>query len=219
MLSLVRKYLICILSAALLLLAVRGLLVTHMRLPADHAVGDLPAGSHVWVTLTNYGLRLPGESLWGYHRWGYGAPQVGETLLFTDLYRDEGRNLYERPMAGICRALPGDTIWTDPVRRLILPGRTSPDALPFIIPGRHTATSVTPHNARLLARLMRRYEQCPVKVDERGRLWLRRQQVHSIHTTRDYYWIETLPDQYTLVPHDALVGRIHPMKWPLPRRN
>ena len=35
-----------------------------------------------------------------------------------------------------------------------------------------------------------------------GRLW------RGIVFNRDYYWIETAPDHYAIIPHDALMGRL-----------
>lgn len=208
--NIVRKYIAPLLLAVILLLAVRGLLVTHMRLPADVQLPGLRAGSHVLVSRTSYGLRLPGEALWGYHRWGHRSPSVGETLVYTRTEpAPDGRT---HVIAGICRALPDDTVWIDPVRRLILPGRTSPDAVPFIIPGRGLTVSVTPANATLLTRILRRYEGTQAKVDQHGRIWLRKDTLTRVSTARDYYWVETAPDRYDLVPHDALVGKLIPLR-------
>ncbi len=210
--NIVRKYIAPLLLAVILLLAVRGLLLTHMRLPAETAPLGLKAGSHVLVSRTSYGLRLPGEALWGYHRWGYRQPALDEALVYTRTDPAPGGRTLTRTIAGICRALPGDTVWTDPVRRLILPGRTSPDAVPFIIPGRGKAIRVTPANAVLLTRIMRRYEGSRAKVDQHGRIWLRKDTLTCLSTARDYYWIETAPDSYDLVPQDALVGKIIPLR-------
>lgn len=195
-----RKLILPVLIAAVSLLAVRGLLLTHMRMEGADAPAGMQPGSHVLVSLTWYGLRLPGESLWGYHRVGYRVPAEGDPLVFT--LPDE------QTAAGTCRAVPGDTVWTDPVRRLILPARTSPDAQPFIVPGRGRSVAVTPANAHLLCRLMRRYEGSQVRIDQHARLWLKGTELRRVRPTRDYYWIETRPDHYALVPHSALVGKI-----------
>lgn len=167
----------------------------------------LANGSHGLVSLTYYGLRVPGEALWGYHRWGYRVPAEGEALVFTThVAKTNNKDL---TMAGICRALPGQTVWIDPVRRIIIPGRTSPDAQPIVIPGQHQSVRVTPYNARLLAYIMQQYEHCAnVQVDQQGHLLLGGQPLAHVRLMRDYYWIETRPDSFVLVPHDALVGKI-----------
>lgn len=202
------RTIICpVLLTVFLLLAVRGLLVCHMSMPAGCAVPGFLPGQHVLVSLTYYGLRLPGESLWGYHRWGYRVPEAGEALVFLlpEPKRPAGEGART---AGVCRALPGDTVWIDPERKIYIPGRTSPAAQPVVIPGRRNKVRVTPYNARLLAYLLRQYEHCKATVDSRNRIVLNKEPVASVRFARDYYWVETAPDTYVLVPHDALVGKI-----------
>ena len=78
------RHIVCpVLLTVVLLLAVRGLLINHIRLPEDTAVRGLLPGQRAFVSLTYYGLRLPGEQWWGYHRWGYRVPEVGEFILFN----------------------------------------------------------------------------------------------------------------------------------------
>lgn len=204
--KILRKFIGPVLLAAVALLAVRGLLVAHTQLPPYSALPGMNPGQHVWVLRTSYGLRLPGERWWGYHRWGYARPAVGDALLFT--LPPASANSY----VGTCRALPGDTVWIDPVRQRILPGRTSPDAEALTIPGEDLSLRVTPSNARLLSYIMRRYEHCRVVTDQHGNLYLDGRRMSRVRLARDYYWVETLPDSFVLVPHDALVGKIVPMK-------
>ena len=190
-----------------LLLIVRFMLVSHMRLPSDTRVRGFEPKQHVLVSLTYYGLRLPGEQLWGYHRWGYGMPEYGEPLVFSlTTWNDSVPVVTET--VGRCEALPGETVWIDPVREIVLPAKTSPDAQPIVIPGRNRTLDVTPYNARLLAFLMNRYEGCAAQVNEAGHLIVNGHRALRVRLKRDYYWIETQPDNYVLVPHDALIGKI-----------
>lgn len=209
--KILRKYIGPLLLAIVLLLAVRGLLVAHMQLPAGTNVAGLPSGQHVWVVRTAYGLRVPGEKLWGYHRWGYKMPQEGDAVLFN-LPAANGIISSGHEVAGVCRNVPGDTIWIDPSRQIILPGRTSPDAQPLAIPASGMSMKVMPQNARLYAYIMRCYENSHAKVDQRNRVYINGAEVHTLKFANDYYWIETLPDSFLLVPHKALVGKILPMK-------
>lgn len=190
-----------VLLAALLLLVVRGLLLSQVRLPARTALPGLHGGERVWVSLTAYGLRLPGESLWGYHRWGHGTPNRGDAVA----WRLPGST---QSSTGVCHALPGDTIWTDPVRQKILPARTSVDAQPLCVPGRGVSIQVSPANARLLAYLLNTYEGCPARVTPSARLLLHGNECRQVRFTRDFYWVETQPDIYLFIPHEALTGRI-----------
>lgn len=202
-----RKIILPILLAAILLLAVRGLLLCHMRLPDNAALPGLEPGGHVLVCLTYYGLRLPGEPLWGYHRWGYAEPEVMDNVVFAPS-ATAGKPPEVPFMAGTCRAVPGDTVWIDPVRRLVLPARTSPDAQPIVVPGKGRSVHVTPHNARLLAWLLQTYEHSRVTLTREGGLQMAGSRLKRVRTSQNYYWIETQPDSFRLVPHCELVGKI-----------
>lgn len=188
----VRPYVVVL----LLLCVVRFCLISHVRMPNN---------SHALVSLTYYGLRVPGESLWGYQRWGYRSPALGDQVVFT-CHDKQG---HELTLVGTCQALPGQSVWIDTVRKIYIPGKTSPDAQPIQIPAREQTVNVTPYNARLLAYLMRQYEQCSaVNVNAQGQLMLDGQPMHRVRLLRDYYWIEMQPDSFLIVPHDALVGKV-----------
>ena len=59
------RTLVCpVLLTASLLLAVRGLLDTHVQLPPDTAVYGLQPNEHVLGSLTYYGLKVPCEAIW-----------------------------------------------------------------------------------------------------------------------------------------------------------
>lgn len=182
--------------ALLLLLAVRFFLLSHIQ---------LPSGKHALVSLTYYGLRLPGETLWGYHRWGNYLPERGDSVVFTSR-NAQGKEL---TLVGRCDALPGETIWIDPVRQLVIPGRTSPDAQPIRIPGRNLSVRITPYNARLLAYLMQHYEQCQnVRLNAKGQLELDGLAMTQVRLLDNYYWVEMRPDSFVIVPHRNLIGKM-----------
>lgn len=196
----VHKILIPALLAATLLLAVRFLLFMHLRIPRDCQVDGYRSGQHVGVNLLAYGLRVPGERLWGYHRWGYAQPAEGERLVCR--YVGSGTLFL-----ATCRALPLDTVWIDPVRQRILPARTSPDACPIVMPRAGRSVTVTHANARLLAYLLQAFEHGHARADASGRLVLDGRVLRSVRFTTDYYWVETSRDSFLIVPHEALVGR------------
>ena len=196
-----RRLLLPLLTATVLLLVVRYVLVAHMWLPADTRVPGLQGGRHAWVSLTYYGWRLPFSSLWGYHRWGYRQPAEHEAIAFT-MPGTQGMH------AARCRALPGQQVWVDTLRRIVLPARTSPDACPITLPSRGAYVAVTPWNASLLAHLLTTHEQRPATAAPDGTLLMNRRRLRGIVFNRDYYWIETAPDHYAIIPHDALMGRL-----------
>lgn len=182
--------------ALLLLLAVRFFLLSHIQLPTC---------KHALVSLTYYGLRLPGERLWGYHRWGYYLPERGDSLVFTSHNAQGG----ELTLVGRCDALPGETIWIDPVRQKVIPGRTSPDAQPILLPGRNRSVRVTPYNARLLVYLMQHFEQCQnVRINAQGQLELDGLPMTQVQLLDNYYWVEMRPDSFVIVPHRDLIGKM-----------
>ena len=165
----------------------------------------LPGNRHALVSLTYYGLRVPGEQMWGYHRWGYRVPAKHDEVVFTcSDTRDR-----EFTLTGRCQAGPGETIWIDPVRQIVIPGRTSPDAQPIRIPAHNSSIRVTPYNARILAYLMQHYEHCNnVRVNRFGQLEMDGQTLSRVRLLRDYFWIEMRPDSFLLIPHDNLVGKV-----------
>lgn len=166
---------------------------------------QLPCHKQALVSLTYYGLRLPGEHIWGYQRWGYRVPAKGDEVVFT--CTDQQGN--ELTLTGHCQALPGQMVWIDTERHIVIPGRTSPDAHPICIPAKERSVKVTPYNARLLAYLMQNFEHCnAVRVNNRGQLELDGQPMARVKLLRDYYWIEMQPDSFLIIPHDALVGKI-----------
>ena len=68
-----------------------------------------------------------------------------------------------------------------------------------------------------MAYLLRTYEKARAEANAQGELLIDGEKVHSVKTTRDYYWMETRTDAYVMVPHDALVGNIiyaRPVKKP-----
>lgn len=201
------------LAAVILLLSVRGLLLARVILPSVKGISGMPSGHSAFVSLTYYGLRLPGEQFWGYHRWGRRIPAKGDPLAFNLPYRDghalhRGAPISEGDLsAGVCRGLPDDTIWLDPVGKCYLAAPTA-NSRPLVIPGSRRPAKVTPDNAKLLAYIMQRYEDSHATIDGQGRLTLGGQSLNFVRLANDYYWIETRPGVFLLVPHCALLGKI-----------
>lgn len=165
----------------------------------------LPNNQRAIVSLVSYGLRLPGETLWGYYRWGYSAPQKGDEVVFTVA----SGTSHETIVSGKCVALPGENVWIDPVEQRFLPGKTSPDAQPICIPSQGKSVKITPFNVRLLAYLMSHFEASKhIKITSQSLLQLKEQTLNNVRLLNDYYWIEILPNSFVMVPHSALVGKV-----------
>lgn len=135
----VRRIFLPLLVAAVLLFGARFLLLGHFKLPTTSDEGN----AHALVSLTYYGLRLPGENLWGFHRLGFRVPARGELIVYKPLGEKEAK-------AGICEALPGDTLWAVPDEKKILPTRTSSEAQAFVIPTKKFLVSTSPGTYALI---------------------------------------------------------------------
>ena len=77
-----------------------------------------------------------------------------------------------------------------------------------MVPGKGRSVLVTPHNARLLAWLLQTYEHSRVTLTREGGLQMAGSRITRVKTSQNYYWIETQPDSFRLVPHCELVGKI-----------
>lgn len=201
---LVRYILLPLMLAAALLLAVQYLLVAHMRMAETPAFPCLARKQSLWVSLTAYGLRLPGERLWGVQRIGHGRPGRGDYVVY---YTATGGRA-----VGICRALPGEAVWYDPAARTYLPARTSDTARSIEVPQGGRRMKADAAHAPILAHLLRTYEDTHAEVDARGRLLVGGSEIPSVTIPQDYYWIETQPGAYVFIPHENLVGRIMNVK-------
>lgn len=91
-----------VMLAAALLLAVRSLLLMQVGVGEGTAVRGMERGDRALVSLTWYGLRLPGERFYGYHRLGYAVPQGGEAVAYRAVGGSDLR-------VGVCRAVLADT--------------------------------------------------------------------------------------------------------------
>ncbi len=103
--------------AAVLLLAVRSLLLMQVSVGEGTAVRGMESGGRALVSLTWYGLRLPGERFYGYHRLGYAVPQRGEAVAYRALGGADLR-------VGVCRAVLADSacvVETAPGKMAIVP--------------------------------------------------------------------------------------------------
>lgn len=95
-----RIYILPLLVAALLLVLVRSCLATQCAVGKDLPDCGLLAGDRVLVLRTSYGLRMPFESAFGYHRCGFAMPEKGEVVAHT---ASDGSLMLSRILA-----LPGE---------------------------------------------------------------------------------------------------------------
>lgn len=97
-----RIYILPLLVAALVLMLVRSCLATQCAVAKDMPECGLLAGDRVLVLRTSYGLRMPLESVFGYRRYGFAAPEKGDVVAHT---ATDGSLMLSRIVA-----LPGEKI-------------------------------------------------------------------------------------------------------------
>ncbi len=194
-----------LLTAVLLAAVVRMFFVTQYTVTSAGTPGLMP-GDRVLVGRLAYGLRLPGDRWWGACRWGHGTVRKGDYSAFYDpaAYGPEDRRAVR---VGQIVAVPGDTLWVDPVRRGLLPGRTTTDARPIPVPGAGTTVNVTPWNARLLWNTLRRHEGLHVVLVADTALRFDGRLLRGVRFSQDYYWADG-SEAYGFVPASSLVGRV-----------
>ena len=206
MLRVLRLYIIPCAVALLLLLAIRCLLVAQFVLTEERADGQLLRGDRILVLRTAYGLRFPGERLFGYRRIGRPDAAAGDLIAFYSP-ASAAQPESSRPVAfGTVAAVPGDTLWLDPVRQLVLPGRTSVDALPFVVPRKGGKARICPELSPLFAEILRQ-TGCRVQRDRQGRLLVGGTPLQEVAFDHDFYWIETVPEHFVLLSETAVLGK------------
>lgn len=190
-----------LLAALLAVVAVRCLLVAQYAVPADQPAAGLLAGDRILVLRPAYGLRLPGTPPAARLRLGGRPARAGQVLAFD---HPLGRGL----CTALCTAVPGDTVWVDPLRGRVLPGRTSAAACPLVVPGVGRPVDVTPCNARLLHAALTRHEGSRVALVGDTALVFDGRPLHRAYFTQDYYWVEGSESRYGFVPQSHLAGRV-----------
>ncbi len=196
-----RVYILPLIVAALLLLLVRGVLVTQYVVPSSgNEVETLLPGDRVMVCRTSYGLRLPGGKLLG-----KASPEEGDLVAFR-LPAETSVRLAQ------CLSLPGDTVWIDAPRSRVLYYRTTTDARPFVIPRRGMSMAVTPENARLVWNTLRHHEKIGTTLINSSRILRNGEPLDTVVFSQDYFWMDGSTD-FGLVPRSALVGRAFCVSW------
>lgn len=190
-----------LLAALLAVVAVRCLLVSQYAVSSGQPAAGLLAGDRILVLRPAYGLRVPGSSPGARLRLAERPAQAGQVLAF-DHPLDHGL------CTSLCMAVPGDTVWVDPLRGRVLPGRTSAAACPLVVPGRDSSVEVTPCNARLLHLALSRYEGSRATLVGDTALFFDGRPLRRAYFTQNYYWVEGSEDRYGLVPQSHLVGRV-----------
>ena len=230
-------YILLLLAAtALLVLLLRGCVITSCLIPSTGMENTLRKGERILVNKWSYGLRLPGMAWWGYRRWRERPVGRGDVVVFNNPANRQERVISRREtFIGRCIGLPGDTLWVDSLSLLCSFSRyelyllqqamgdgcwlqpwPSGSALalhPLVVPRRGVPVEVHPWNAVLLCNTLLLHEQR--KATLRGdTLLLDGKPVSRCRFSKDYHWVvtdnaanPTDSRRFGLVPKDHLIGR------------
>ena len=187
------------------------LVIFQILITSSNEQPSLQAGDRVLVNRCSFGLRLPCEPLFGYHRFGTVLPQRGDRIAFNDPISSE-KYISERPLCiGTCAAIPGDTVW---LRWKPYNSKTE-KSYPFVVPGKDKPVNVSPWNMTLLANALHAYEHKNVCWDCDSLLVIDGMPASKVQFKEDYLWI--LNDRYAqaydsrlfgLLPASHLVGKL-----------
>lgn len=196
-------FLSLLLTALLLVVAVRGLFVTQYRV-ADSG-GGLCAGDRVLVNRLAYGLRVPGGLCGGRsHLGGRGAARGDYVAFLSPIPGD--RNGGHPVCVARVLAVPGDTLWFDAARRVLLAASPDGSASPQPVPTAGSRVEVMPWNARWLWGILARNEGGRTVLVGDSMLVLDGRKIVSVRFSQPYYWVGDGAGGF-LVPHAALLGR------------
>ncbi len=101
------KYVVTLISAFTLMLAIRALVVSTHSVKGDGLAPLFNQGDQLLINRCSYGLRIPGKGLLPYSRLMRKPVEKGDIVAFT-LPGDSVKGL----MIARCTAVPGDTIRT-----------------------------------------------------------------------------------------------------------
>lgn len=192
--SFLRKYILPIVSASLLLAVVKIFFVEQYAVPAScMSIGSLMAGDRVLANLTAYDFL-------GWKK----SPQHNALIAFHNplgrTYPVEQRNICISRVA----ALPGDTVWLDMDTKYASIYQASSAALPFVLPKAGEKCVVAPHTAYLLWNALRLQENVATCLVNGTSLRRDGLPLDSVVFRHDCYWV----DGYGMVTHDLLAGHV-----------
>jgi len=173
------------------------------------------AGDRVIVSRLSYGLRLPGEYLFGLQRTSEILPVRGDRVAFNDPL-SQCKSVSSRPICvGTCIALPGDTVWMNWSPEKRFQNNICSQKYPFVVPGVKHPVQVHPWNITLLANMLHLHEHRNVCWNCDSLLVVDGVQLQKVNFSEDYVWIfnQNNPHAYDsrifgFLPYSHLIGRL-----------
>lgn len=100
-------------GALVIVLLLRGFVFTPYVIPSSGMENALYQGDRIFVNKWSYGLRVPGMSLFSYHRWKPKPVQLGDLTVFNNPASQEKVVDKREVFISRCVGLPGDTLLLD----------------------------------------------------------------------------------------------------------
>lgn len=115
-------------TAALLILLLRGCVVTSYLIPSSGMENTLYQGERIFVDRWSYGFRLPLMNVIGYHRWFSHRVKQGDIFVFNNPADLTESCINRRPsFIGRCLGGPGDTLLVDSLFAVTTMIQNAPD--------------------------------------------------------------------------------------------
>ena len=205
------RYGLALAALILVIVIVRSLMLTQLRVDSVSLQPALWRGDRVLVDRMSYGVQIPWAGPLGYRRLGEGRPVRRHIVAYHDPMQ---RNLTKRSVhllagdvcLGRCVLLPGDTLWLyvpavgDTVRR--------DTWQPFVIPAKGQSVSVRPWNIALLINALHLHEGANVCPATDSSLVVDGREMTRVRFSQDYYWIRA--DRPTSAAYDSRVFGLLP---------
>ena len=114
------KWIGALVGTIVIVLLVRAFALTWCLIPSTGMENTLYQGERIAVNKWSYGLRIPGMSLWGYHRIKPQTLKRGDVVVFNNPAEIHTTPADRRELfISRCIGLPGDTIWVDSLYALL----------------------------------------------------------------------------------------------------
>lgn len=196
---------------AAVIVALRTFAVTTYKVTSAGMENGLHRGESVLVDRWIYGLRMPLEDLFGYHRLKERAVERGDVLVFDApaVGTADGDVLIGR-----CVAVPGDVVYLDSLFvNADVEHRLAADAMPLYLPQMGGYVEVQPWNVMLLRNTLALHEG--KHADVRGdTLLVNGKPVRFAKLSHEYHWIASDNPAdlsgskiFGLVPKSLLIGK------------
>lgn len=194
------KFVATLIVTFLVMFTFRALVFTIYTVPYDGLEPALKQGDRVLVNRWSYGLRTGGWNVFPYARLVKQPMSEGDVVAFNNPL--DTIDSVNNKVVYVCRceAIPGDTVWIDKNR-------------PIVIPGRCHMVRVEKWNIHLLCNTYQMYEHKQAEI-RNDTLFVNGRETHCALFSQNYYWMQSLCKNnyidsryFGMVPESHIIGR------------